>query len=162
MPFTQQKHHYRELPTEVQETLGSVPDDFVSYFTSRFPHLLMHTYLAMRTCATERPFLPYYSPAMQLSITQIQHSHNGSQRQNDPCQQPPPSHMSTQPHEPLQSPQQVYEMPAQTLSSSSPMLPVEILQPEDSSSQESSTVLMRPEQSSQSLADPPTPDNGPV
>ncbi|KAI4822421.1 hypothetical protein KUCAC02_007972, partial [Chaenocephalus aceratus] len=47
------KHHYRELPAEVQETLGSIPDDFVSYFTSRFPHLLMHTYLAMRTCASE-------------------------------------------------------------------------------------------------------------
>uniref|UniRef100_A0A8C5G1B6 Serine/threonine-protein kinase/endoribonuclease IRE1 n=1 Tax=Gouania willdenowi TaxID=441366 RepID=A0A8C5G1B6_GOUWI len=55
------KHHYRELPAEVQETLGSIPDDFVSYFTSRFPHLLMHTYLSMRTCACERPFLPYYS-----------------------------------------------------------------------------------------------------
>uniref|UniRef100_A0A671X8K4 Serine/threonine-protein kinase/endoribonuclease IRE1 n=1 Tax=Sparus aurata TaxID=8175 RepID=A0A671X8K4_SPAAU len=55
------KHHYRELPAEVQETLGSIPDDFVSYFTSRFPHLLMHTYLAMRTCASERTFLPYYS-----------------------------------------------------------------------------------------------------
>uniref|UniRef100_A0A8C7YB00 Serine/threonine-protein kinase/endoribonuclease IRE1 n=1 Tax=Oryzias sinensis TaxID=183150 RepID=A0A8C7YB00_9TELE len=51
------KHHYRELPAEVQETLGSIPDDFVSYFTSRFPHLLMHTYLAMRTCASERTFL---------------------------------------------------------------------------------------------------------
>uniref|UniRef100_A0A669CH12 Serine/threonine-protein kinase/endoribonuclease IRE1 n=1 Tax=Oreochromis niloticus TaxID=8128 RepID=A0A669CH12_ORENI len=57
------KHHYRELPAEVQETLGSIPDDFVSYFTSRFPHLLMHTYLAMRTCAPERPFLPYYCSA---------------------------------------------------------------------------------------------------
>uniref|UniRef100_A0A665UK89 Serine/threonine-protein kinase/endoribonuclease IRE1 n=1 Tax=Echeneis naucrates TaxID=173247 RepID=A0A665UK89_ECHNA len=41
------KHHYRELPAEVQETLGSIPDDFVLYFTSRFPHLLMHTYLAI-------------------------------------------------------------------------------------------------------------------
>uniref|UniRef100_A0AAR2IGN7 Serine/threonine-protein kinase/endoribonuclease IRE1 n=1 Tax=Pygocentrus nattereri TaxID=42514 RepID=A0AAR2IGN7_PYGNA len=47
------KHHYRELPNEVQETLGSIPDDFVSYFTSRFPHLLLHTHLAMRTCALE-------------------------------------------------------------------------------------------------------------
>uniref|UniRef100_A0A4W5R8Z4 Serine/threonine-protein kinase/endoribonuclease IRE1 n=1 Tax=Hucho hucho TaxID=62062 RepID=A0A4W5R8Z4_9TELE len=54
------KHHYRELPAEVQETLGSIPDDFVSYFTSRFPHLLLHSYLAMRTCAHERSFLPYY------------------------------------------------------------------------------------------------------
>uniref|UniRef100_A0A673HEE1 Serine/threonine-protein kinase/endoribonuclease IRE1 n=1 Tax=Sinocyclocheilus rhinocerous TaxID=307959 RepID=A0A673HEE1_9TELE len=54
------KHHYRELPDEVQETLGSIPDEFVSYFTSRFPLLLLHTHLAMRFCAVERPFLPYY------------------------------------------------------------------------------------------------------
>uniref|UniRef100_A0A673HG50 Serine/threonine-protein kinase/endoribonuclease IRE1 n=1 Tax=Sinocyclocheilus rhinocerous TaxID=307959 RepID=A0A673HG50_9TELE len=51
------KHHYRELPDEVQETLGSIPDEFVSYFTSRFPLLLLHTHLAMRFCAVERPFL---------------------------------------------------------------------------------------------------------
>uniref|UniRef100_A0A8C3ABI1 Serine/threonine-protein kinase/endoribonuclease IRE1 n=1 Tax=Cyclopterus lumpus TaxID=8103 RepID=A0A8C3ABI1_CYCLU len=63
------KHHYRELPAEVQETLGSIPDEFVSYFTSRFPHLLMHTYLAMRTCASERPFLPYYATAGSLQLT---------------------------------------------------------------------------------------------
>uniref|UniRef100_A0A8C1TA72 Serine/threonine-protein kinase/endoribonuclease IRE1 n=1 Tax=Cyprinus carpio TaxID=7962 RepID=A0A8C1TA72_CYPCA len=54
------KHHYRELPDEVQETLGSIPDEFVLYFTSRFPLLLLHTHLAMRFCALERPFLPYY------------------------------------------------------------------------------------------------------
>ncbi|XP_061086490.1 serine/threonine-protein kinase/endoribonuclease IRE1-like [Conger conger] len=54
------KHHYRELPADVQETLGSIPDEFVSYFTSRFPHLLQHTYRAMHTCAHERLFLPYY------------------------------------------------------------------------------------------------------
>lgn len=55
-----QKHHYRELPEEVRETLGSIPDDFITYFTSRFPHLLLHTHMAMRLCAQERPFLPYY------------------------------------------------------------------------------------------------------
>ncbi|XP_056407907.1 serine/threonine-protein kinase/endoribonuclease IRE1-like [Hyla sarda] len=54
------KHHYRELPSEVQETLGNVPDDFVRYFTSRFPHLLLHTYLAMQLCGAERLFQPYY------------------------------------------------------------------------------------------------------
>uniref|UniRef100_A0A8D2KT56 Serine/threonine-protein kinase/endoribonuclease IRE1 n=1 Tax=Varanus komodoensis TaxID=61221 RepID=A0A8D2KT56_VARKO len=54
------KHHYRELPPEVQETLGSVPDDFVRYFTLRFPHLLLHTYHAMRICGQERLFQPYY------------------------------------------------------------------------------------------------------
>ncbi|XP_053564106.1 serine/threonine-protein kinase/endoribonuclease IRE1 [Bombina bombina] len=54
------KHHYRELPPEVQETLGTVPDEFVCYFTSRFPSLLLHTYLAMQICSKERLFQPYY------------------------------------------------------------------------------------------------------
>ncbi|KAM3916334.1 serine/threonine-protein kinase/endoribonuclease IRE2 [Leptodactylus fuscus] len=54
------KHHYHELPFEVQETLGSVPDDFVAYFTSRFPRLLLHTHQALEQCAHERPFHPYY------------------------------------------------------------------------------------------------------
>nr|XP_020638250.1 serine/threonine-protein kinase/endoribonuclease IRE1 [Pogona vitticeps] len=62
------KHHYRELPPEVQETLGSVPDDFVRYFTQRFPHLLLHTYHAMRICCQERLFQPYY---MQDSEEQV-------------------------------------------------------------------------------------------
>lgn len=84
LTFPPQKHHYRELPAEVQETLGSIPDDFVSYFTSRFPHLLMHTYLAMRTCAPERSFLPYYS----------QCAHHWPQRQTEPCTQHLPTHKS--------------------------------------------------------------------
>ncbi|KAK6170116.1 hypothetical protein SNE40_018589 [Patella caerulea] len=54
------KHHYRELPDPVKLSLGSVPDNFVYYFTSRFPHLLMHTYDAMRCCQTERLFHAYY------------------------------------------------------------------------------------------------------
>uniref|UniRef100_A0A4W3K9Q0 Serine/threonine-protein kinase/endoribonuclease IRE1 n=1 Tax=Callorhinchus milii TaxID=7868 RepID=A0A4W3K9Q0_CALMI len=55
------KHHYRELPQDVQESLGSVPDDFVRYFTSRFPHLLLHTYRATSVYSHERLFHPYYS-----------------------------------------------------------------------------------------------------
>ncbi|KAG7470360.1 lysosomal alpha-glucosidase [Solea senegalensis] len=106
------KHHYRELPAEVQETLGSIPDDFVSYFTSRFPHLLMHTYLAMWTCAPERPFLPYYSTTVQLAKTQAQHTHTGSQRQNEPFTQHLPTHTcptSSQPQEPTHSSQPVQD-----------------------------------------------------
>lgn len=45
---------------EVQETLGSIPDDFVRYFTSRFPYLLSHTYRAMELCRHERLFQTYY------------------------------------------------------------------------------------------------------
>ncbi|XP_023584297.1 serine/threonine-protein kinase/endoribonuclease IRE2 isoform X2 [Trichechus manatus latirostris] len=57
------KHHYRELPVEVRQALGQVPDSFVQYFTNRFPRLLLHTYHAMRSCASESLFLPYYPPA---------------------------------------------------------------------------------------------------
>ncbi|XP_030636116.1 serine/threonine-protein kinase/endoribonuclease IRE1, partial [Chanos chanos] len=54
------KHHYHELPPEVQTTLGEVPEGFVSYFTSRFPRLLLHTHSALSICAPERLFHPYY------------------------------------------------------------------------------------------------------
>ncbi|KAM9857448.1 serine/threonine-protein kinase/endoribonuclease IRE1 [Aulostomus maculatus] len=56
------KHHYHELPPEVQQTLGELPEGFVSYFTSRFPRLLMHTHAALHICAHERLFHPYYLP----------------------------------------------------------------------------------------------------
>uniref|UniRef100_A0A2K5NBK2 Serine/threonine-protein kinase/endoribonuclease IRE2 n=1 Tax=Cercocebus atys TaxID=9531 RepID=A0A2K5NBK2_CERAT len=56
------KHHYRELPVEVRQALGQVPDGFVQYFTNRFPQLLLHTHRVMRSCASESLFLPYYPP----------------------------------------------------------------------------------------------------
>ncbi|XP_061849455.1 serine/threonine-protein kinase/endoribonuclease IRE2 isoform X2 [Colius striatus] len=54
------KHHYHELPPDVRAALGSIPDGFVQYFTSRFPRLLLHTHGAMRVCAHERLFHCYY------------------------------------------------------------------------------------------------------
>ncbi|KAL5017978.1 hypothetical protein ScPMuIL_003700 [Solemya velum] len=54
------KHHYRELPLEVKNSLGSLPDQFVTYFTLRFPHLLIHTYLAVACCCDEHIFRQYY------------------------------------------------------------------------------------------------------
>uniref|UniRef100_A0A8C4USS3 non-specific serine/threonine protein kinase n=1 Tax=Falco tinnunculus TaxID=100819 RepID=A0A8C4USS3_FALTI len=59
-PSTQKQHHYHELPADVRAALGSVPDGFVQYFTSRFPRLLLHTHRAMRVCAHERLFHSYY------------------------------------------------------------------------------------------------------
>ncbi|KAI8922374.1 kinase-like domain-containing protein [Powellomyces hirtus] len=38
------KHHYQDLPPDVQQSLGSLPEGFVTYFTSRFPALLLHVY----------------------------------------------------------------------------------------------------------------------
>lgn len=64
-PSLLQKHHYHELPADVQAALGSVPEGFVQYFTSRFPRLLLHTHGAMRVCAHERIFRPYYCQGLR-------------------------------------------------------------------------------------------------
>lgn len=64
-PLFLQKHHYHELPADVRVALGSVPEGFVQYFTSRFPRLLLHTHGAMRVCAHERIFHSYYSQGLR-------------------------------------------------------------------------------------------------
>ncbi|XP_065899624.1 serine/threonine-protein kinase/endoribonuclease IRE1-like [Dysidea avara] len=56
------KHHYQELPEHVKQSLGPIPEGFVSYFTSRFPMLLLHTYKRMEICRKERIFQRYYPP----------------------------------------------------------------------------------------------------
>ncbi|KAI1304172.1 Serine/threonine-protein kinase/endoribonuclease ire-1 [Halotydeus destructor] len=54
------RHHYRELPEDVQSSLGDIPDGFVEYFTSRFPRLLYHSYIAMQAYKFEPMFKCYY------------------------------------------------------------------------------------------------------
>jgi hypothetical protein len=54
------KHHYRELSENVRLSLGHIPDEFVDYFTRRFPNLLLHTYQALELCAHEPVFKNYY------------------------------------------------------------------------------------------------------
>lgn len=39
-----QKHHYQDLPDNVRRNLGDLPGGFLSYFTTRFPRLLLHVY----------------------------------------------------------------------------------------------------------------------
>ncbi|KAK6052348.1 hypothetical protein COOONC_10147 [Cooperia oncophora] len=43
------KHHYRELPEEVQKSLGRIPNEFLCYFTSRFPLVSEFFSTCMRT-----------------------------------------------------------------------------------------------------------------
>ncbi|PON33104.1 Serine/threonine protein kinase [Parasponia andersonii] len=53
-------NHYRELPQEIQELLGPVPEGFDSYFSSRFPRLLIEVYKVMhKHCKEEEFFLKY-------------------------------------------------------------------------------------------------------
>jgi serine/threonine-protein kinase/endoribonuclease IRE1 len=53
------QQHYDELLENVKLSLGPLPDKFASYFTQRFPLLLVHTYM-VQYCKTENNFKDYY------------------------------------------------------------------------------------------------------
>lgn len=55
-----QRNHYRELKEEARMVFGSIPDEFVAYWTTRFPRLLLHTWYAMQCIKTEVIFQKYY------------------------------------------------------------------------------------------------------
>ncbi|KAL3870158.1 hypothetical protein ACJMK2_038240 [Sinanodonta woodiana] len=52
--------HYYDQTADVQKSLGSIPDEYLDYFTSRFPLLLVHTYRVMKCCSKEDAFKAYY------------------------------------------------------------------------------------------------------
>ena len=54
------RHHYRELDQDLQRSLGTIPDEFVRYFTSRFPRLLVHSYVCMQDYRKEHIFHEFY------------------------------------------------------------------------------------------------------
>jgi serine/threonine protein kinase len=54
------KNHYRELTAEAQASLGHIPEQFVDYWTSRFPALLPYTWLKFESVRHEPIFSRYY------------------------------------------------------------------------------------------------------
>ncbi|KAL5706089.1 non-specific serine/threonine protein kinase [Ranunculus cassubicifolius] len=55
-------NHYRELPTEIQELLGSVSEGFDGYFAIRFPRFLIEVYKVIREyCKEEELFEKYFN-----------------------------------------------------------------------------------------------------
>ncbi|KAF3335572.1 Serine/threonine-protein kinase/endoribonuclease IRE1a [Carex littledalei] len=57
--------HYRELPSELQESLGSLPEGFDRYFATRFPKLLIEVYKVVCThCREEDSFSKYFRSSM--------------------------------------------------------------------------------------------------
>ncbi|RKO93174.1 kinase-like domain-containing protein [Blyttiomyces helicus] len=58
------KHHYQDLPPETKKALGELPDGFLSYFTSRFPGLLLHVYYVVaERLRDESMFRSYFDPS---------------------------------------------------------------------------------------------------
>lgn len=52
---TTQKHHYHDLPESTRRNLGDLPGGFLSYFTIRFPQLLLHVYSTVETHLRDEP-----------------------------------------------------------------------------------------------------------
>lgn len=61
-----QKHHYRELTIEAQESLGSIPNNFTMYWLQRFPRLLLHTWLQMQDFKNEDQMKIYYDKSYEF------------------------------------------------------------------------------------------------
>ncbi|OMO83388.1 hypothetical protein COLO4_22561 [Corchorus olitorius] len=54
-------NHYRELPKEIQNLVGPVPEGFDGYFASRFPRLFIEVYKVVYThCKEEENFQKYF------------------------------------------------------------------------------------------------------
>nr|BAJ34050.1 unnamed protein product [Eutrema halophilum] len=54
-------NHYRELPPEIQELVGTVPEGFDEYFAVRFPKLLIEVYRVISLhCKEEEVFRKYF------------------------------------------------------------------------------------------------------
>lgn len=54
------RHHYHELSAPLKTAMGNVPDQFMSYFDTRFPRLVLHcAYVAHRYLAGEALFRPW-------------------------------------------------------------------------------------------------------
>jgi serine/threonine-protein kinase/endoribonuclease IRE1 len=54
-------HHFGDLPPDLQEKMGPYPDNFLLYFTSKFPHMLMVVYYFVKDHLSGEPsFVPFF------------------------------------------------------------------------------------------------------
>ncbi|ANB15706.1 bifunctional endoribonuclease/protein kinase IRE1 [Sugiyamaella lignohabitans] len=54
-------HHFNDLPLHLQTSIGPIPDSFLSYFTKKFPYLLMKVYyFAKEHLADEFAFRSFF------------------------------------------------------------------------------------------------------
>ncbi|KAG9939888.1 kinase-like protein, partial [Aureobasidium melanogenum] len=57
------KNHYEDMSADVKKRVGSLPEGYLQYFTTRFPTLLMACFWAIKDCRVETNarFRSYYS-----------------------------------------------------------------------------------------------------
>uniref|UniRef100_A0A8D8UKA2 non-specific serine/threonine protein kinase n=1 Tax=Cacopsylla melanoneura TaxID=428564 RepID=A0A8D8UKA2_9HEMI len=89
------KHHYRELSPEAQRLLGSVPNEFVTYWLTKYPALVQHTWVSMQ-CIRHEPCLAKYF-TKQTSFEFVKKGDTGTPKwiedyiASTPTKKPPPS-----------------------------------------------------------------------
>ncbi|CAG9832376.1 unnamed protein product [Diabrotica balteata] len=62
------KHHFRELSPEAQKILGRDSESFTTYWLSRFPLLLVHTWIVMQNVADEDHFIKFYHTSFRYPL----------------------------------------------------------------------------------------------
>ncbi|KAK8716887.1 hypothetical protein V6N13_044180 [Hibiscus sabdariffa] len=76
-------HHYRELPQEIQELVGPVPEGFYGYFDCRFPRLFIEVYkVVSRHCREEE----FFQRASENSMTHLGSQMYVERKQRKPVQ----------------------------------------------------------------------------
>ena len=67
------KHvHYRELPKEVQDSVGELPGGFLRYFETRYPNLVMACFLfSVKTYSRESAFAKYFNAEKAKGLLKV-------------------------------------------------------------------------------------------
>jgi serine/threonine-protein kinase/endoribonuclease IRE1 len=60
-------HHYPEKSPEVKAAFGSLNDEYLSYWTSKFPSLLLHTFKAIEPWKNRVDFQTFYDDSYNFS-----------------------------------------------------------------------------------------------
>jgi serine/threonine protein kinase len=75
------KEHYNELSHDVKKIVGPTMDELFIYINSKFPSLLLFTYIAMGYYKNESAFTMYYNQNSDLKFFDIQNVQESEERQ---------------------------------------------------------------------------------
>ena len=81
-----QINHYNESAENVKKALGSLPDGFLEYFTTRFPNLVWHTYCVMEAYRKYKPLDQFYPQTFSFSTVKTPQQPTSTTDLNNPSQ----------------------------------------------------------------------------
>lgn len=69
------KNHFNDCSEELKKDLGQLPDQFLEYFSSRFPQLLLHVYKAFQIHRRNSSFKMYYNQDEDYDFRELEDIH---------------------------------------------------------------------------------------